>query len=86
LFKLANADGFEINHDGVPANGQLTTDRWQSGQQFFSWHRIVIPPDAPPGTYTLKLGVHPFGRWDWLPVRGQEMLTLGTILLEPNQK
>ena len=79
LLQLAGKDGIVANEDGVPSAGRVTTDWWQKDQVFASRHTLVIPKDAPPGTYTLWLGLHPFGRWEWLPVHGQDRLMLAEI-------
>ncbi|MBI5301924.1 MAG: phospholipid carrier-dependent glycosyltransferase [Chloroflexi bacterium] len=68
--------------EGVPAAGHPTTDWWQRDQVFTSHHTLVVPKDTAPGTYTLWLGLHPFERWEWLPVRGNEMMGLGNIKIE----
>ncbi len=65
--------------EGVPGAGRTTTDWWQTGQVFSSHHTLVVPNDLSTGTYTLQLGLHPFGKWEWLPVRGQDMLPLAKI-------
>ncbi len=79
LFQLVGAPGTVTTRDGVPSAGRATTDRWRAGQYFFSRHRISVPPDAEPGTYALTIGLHPFDKWDWLPVRGGDTFTLGRI-------
>ncbi len=79
LLQLVGAGNPIVNQDGVPANGNPTTDEWRAGQVFVSRHTLVVPNDATPGTYALRLGLHPFGRWEWLPVRGQDMLMLGNV-------
>ncbi|MDE3087968.1 MAG: hypothetical protein KGJ80_01110 [Chloroflexota bacterium] len=81
LLQVADKNGAVANKDGVPSAGRLTTDWWQSGQVFASHHALVIPQDIAPGNYTLRLGLHPFGKWDWLPVRGGEMLDLNSLVI-----
>ena len=80
---LQLTDGTEAiaQKDGVPSAGRLTTDWWQTGQVLNSRHTLVVPQDAAPGTYTLRVGLHPFGRWEWLPVRGNDSLMLGKIVI-----
>lgn len=79
LLQLIAKNRVVANQDGVPAFGTLTTDWWHPGQVFVSRHSITIPKDALPGNYTLRLGLHPFGNWNWLQVDGQDMLELGRI-------
>ncbi len=83
LLQLANEQDTVAHKDGVPAAGRITTDWWQPGQVLSSRHSFSIPKDLAPGVYTLSIGLHPFGRWDWLPVHGQDSLVLGTIQVTP---
>jgi len=80
LLRLGSKESV-VQKDGVPSTGHPTTDWWQRGQVFTSHHTLVVPKDATPGTYTLWLGLHPFGQWEWLPVRGQEMFVLDRITM-----
>ncbi len=82
LLQLGGATDLVVNKEGVPSGGRLTTDWWQKDQVLTSSHRLVIPSDLESGPYLLQLGLHPSGRWDWLSVRGVEMLTLGNIVVE----
>lgn len=79
LLKLVGKDGTVATKEGVPSSGRVTTDWWQKGQIFFSRHTLQVPPNLTAGTYSVYLGLHPFGRWDWLPARGQDMSKLDTI-------
>ena len=79
LLQLADKNGAVANKDGVPSAGRVTTDWWLKGQTFESSHTIIVPKDTAPGTYTLRIGLHPFGKWEWLPVDHRDMLDLGTI-------
>lgn len=54
--------------DGSPTAGRDTTDRWPGGALIPSTHRIRLPENLPPGHYRLLVGLHRFGRWEWLPV------------------
>jgi hypothetical protein len=81
LLQLANNDGTVANKDGVPSAGRTTTDWWQTGEVYESRHTFVLPDDLAPGVYTLRLGLHPFNRWEWLPVQGGEMLQLERVLI-----
>ncbi|MCL5952581.1 MAG: hypothetical protein M1132_12830 [Chloroflexi bacterium] len=79
LVQLGDERGAIANKDGVPSGGRTTTDWWSKGQIFVSSHTIAIPADAAPGTYTLRLGLHPMGRWEWLPVGGGDMMEMAKI-------
>jgi mannosyltransferase len=45
-------------HDSEPAGGQAPTIDWQPGAAIIDRHGIVIPPDLPPGEYTLAVGIY----------------------------
>ncbi|MBI4786227.1 MAG: glycosyltransferase family 39 protein [Chloroflexi bacterium] len=79
LLQLTGKEGAIANKDGVPCAGRLTTDWWKAGQGFTSRHTLIVPDNVSPGNYTLQLGLHPFGRWEWLPVNGREILELEPI-------
>src|SRR4029077_5781588 len=83
LLQLFAGDEAIVNKDGVPTAGRLTTDLWKPNEIYVSRHTFQIPPDAEPGTYNLSLGLHIAGAYDWLPVKGQDIYPLGTILVEP---
>ncbi len=85
LVQLVGTGEPVANQDGVPANGRPTTDWWHKGQVYTSLHKFKIPDDLAPGTYTLRLGLHPFERWEWLPVNGGDMLPLAKIDVVPNR-
>ncbi len=77
--QLVGEEGEIATREGVPAAGRVTTDRWQKGQVFTSRHSIVVPQDAAPANYTLQLGLHPFRRFEWLLVEGQDTIPLGIV-------
>lgn len=54
--------------DGSPSAGRYATDWWREGESIPSQHRLYIPREAPSGHYQIKLGLHPFGVWKWLPI------------------
>lgn len=83
LLQLTDGNRVVANKDGIPSAGRLTTDWWRKDQILASRHIIIIPDDTMPGTYILRLGLHAYNRWEWLPVRGQDVLTLGSIQVEP---
>lgn len=45
-------------HDSPPANDDLPTDLWVSGEIVTDPHRIRLPRDLPFGTYTLRAGMY----------------------------
>lgn len=44
------------------------TSRWAPGTAIIDLHRIQVPPDAPPGLYTLAVGVYDLASMQRLPV------------------
>lgn len=79
MLQLVSANDVIAQQEGVPSNGRTTTDWWRAGQTLSSRHVLVVPAEIGAGKYQVRLGLHPFGRWEWLPVRGGEFYTLGTI-------
>jgi 4-amino-4-deoxy-L-arabinose transferase-like glycosyltransferase len=83
LLQLLGPGGAVAYKDGIPSGGLRTTDWWQVGELHSSRHTLLIPADVKPGTYMLALGLHPYGRWDWLRVNGQDGFPLGEIQVMP---
>ncbi len=66
--RLVNQDGETVwFKDGSPTAGRDTTDRWPGGVLIPSVHRIRLPENLAPGHYKLLIGLHRFGKWEWLP-------------------
>jgi hypothetical protein len=89
--RLMDESGREVWHkDGSPTAGRDTTDRWPGQVLIPSKHRLRLPPDIPPGRYKLLIGLHRFGKWEWLPaLRGDklegDLLEAGEITVSPPQ-
>jgi hypothetical protein len=66
-------DRFIWFKDGSPSAGRDSTDSWRRGEKIASWHRVVIPADAPRGIYRLTVGIHPYGRKNWFPIDEENM-------------
>lgn len=81
LLQLFKGKEAIVNKDGVPSAGRVTTDLWHTNAIYTSRHTFQIPHDAEPGNYKLTIGIHPAGRYDWLPVKGQDIFPLGTIVV-----
>jgi Dolichyl-phosphate-mannose-protein mannosyltransferase len=81
LIQLVGSQEPVAHKEGIPGAGRATTDWWEKGQIYSATHRLDVPQDAPPGEYSVQIGVHPFGEWDWLAVRGKEMSSLGNITI-----
>jgi hypothetical protein len=88
---LLNSDGALVaQHDGEPVDATRPTSSWQSGETVADRFAITLPPDLPPGTYTLQTGFTP--RWQpsnrW-PVTGPDAqpagdaVRLGTLEVKP---
>jgi arylsulfatase A-like enzyme len=83
FFHLEGPGGFR-NLDHVPVDGLMPLERWRPGQQIRDQHRIVFPPGAPVGVYTLYVGAYR-GNSQRMPVAppalsdGRDRLRLLTI-------
>jgi hypothetical protein len=54
---LLGADGaWMAGTDGEPAAGSRPTTSWNAGETVVDRRSIALPPDLPPGTYTLQAG------------------------------
>ncbi len=66
---LAQWDGFDFGEAGL-----------ERGDRLVEQHRFTIPPDMPPGTYTVTAGVYdPATMKRWTQPNGADRVTLGTI-------
>ena len=45
-------------HDGKPMEGRHPTGNWRLDETIVDTHRLVLADDAPPGTYTLVIGMY----------------------------
>ncbi len=56
---LAAADGsLAAQADGWPQEGRMLTTQWQAGEYVEDNYTLPIPTDAPPGPYTLYVGLY----------------------------
>jgi mannosyltransferase len=56
---LVSADGTLVAQaDGWPLEGRMLTIQWQAGEFIEDTYTLAIPPDAPPGPYTLYVGLY----------------------------
>ena len=71
-------------HDGLPLDGGLPTFQWPVGRVIRDRHTMSIDPDAPPGVYSLEVGMYLLETGQRLPVRtaGGELIG-DRMLLEP---
>jgi hypothetical protein len=64
---LINETGEMVaNADGPPQGGQYATGAWVPGSMVPDNHRLVLPPDLPPGSYEIRVGAY-------LPETGQRL-------------
>jgi len=49
-------------HDGLPAGGARPTNTWLASETIRDIHEWTIPPDTPPGTYRIKVGLYDAGQ------------------------
>lgn len=72
-----------LTADSPPKNGDYPTSVWLPGVAFADTHTLSIPPETPPGTYTLKVGLYRSRDLTRLPItipeNGGDSLTLQTI-------
>lgn len=83
LLQVQDREGAVVNKDAVPGAGRVTTDWWQRGELYSAYHHIAVPPDVEPGTYDLTVGVHPYGKWEWLPSRSGDTFLLERVVIMP---
>ncbi|HET7089165.1 MAG TPA: hypothetical protein VFL17_10975, partial [Anaerolineae bacterium] len=70
--------------DNPPVNGTYTTSLWLEGEVVEDTYTIPIPADAPPGEYTIEVGLYRFGTGERLPLSsGGDALRLATIEIAP---
>ncbi len=72
-------------HDGVPADGLFPMTIWQPGEMILDRFALVIPEDAAPGTYEVRVGLYQPVSFIRLQVAGDganpvdRYATIGTI-------
>lgn len=45
-------------HDGQPLEGHWPTHTWRAGESLVERYLLTLPPETPPGRYTLSLGLY----------------------------
>ncbi len=57
--QLLSPEGVLLDqHDAEPGNDRYPTPTWTPGERVIDQHGLVVPPDAPPGTYPIIVGVY----------------------------
>jgi mannosyltransferase len=71
--------------DSQPASGTRPTSGWQPGEVVVDRKALLLPPDLPPGQYTLQVGVYDLATLQRLTVTkdGGDHVTLGTVQVAP---
>ncbi len=68
-FNLLDSQGNVIaSGDGPPANGNRLTSTWRAGEIILDPRALVVPPETPPGSYTLQIGVYRWPSLEHLPM------------------
>lgn len=86
---LLNAEGQLIaQNDSEPVGNTDPTDRWPAGKTLADHYGILIPPELPPGAYTLQAGMYRLNG-DRLPVTldgapASDVIRLGTVTIDSN--
>jgi hypothetical protein len=91
---LDSEDNLRAQDDAMPRGGVLPTSCWRVGEVVSDTLMILLPADAPPGAYTLQVGMYYLPTGQRLPVRplyptppGQaaDSVTLQTVRVEPTR-
>ncbi len=65
---LVTADGALVAQaDGWPQGGRMLTTQWQAGEYIEDSYTLAIPSDAPPGPYTLYVGLYDAATYERQP-------------------
>ncbi len=66
---MVSEDGVLVaQHDGEPDNGNRPTSSWTAGEVIVDTHLVTLPDSAPPGTYTVRVGLYLPGPNQRIPV------------------
>jgi hypothetical protein len=56
---LIDSEGHRVaQHDSEPDEGKYPTSQWVPGALVRDTHPLLIPPDLPPGTYSIQVGIY----------------------------
>jgi hypothetical protein len=56
---LIDSEGHRVaQHDSEPDAGKYPTSQWVPGALVRDTHPLLIPPDLPPGTYSIQVGMY----------------------------
>ncbi len=67
--------------DGEPGQGSYPTVRWHPGELVVTEYQLFIPADAPPGEYTIEIGLYNWQTGERLPLANQpgDAVLLGKV-------
>ena len=66
---LVDGEGQVVaSHDGPPLDGRYPTSAWTPGEIVPDARRLALDPDAPAGTYWLRVGMYSWPSLERLPV------------------
>jgi hypothetical protein len=69
LIHLLDAQGERrFQADGPPTAGMRPTNLWQPGETILDARQLTLPPDLPPGEYTLAIGMYRWPSLERLPL------------------
>ena len=89
--RMVSGDGkVPVWKRGSPSAGRDSTDRWPAGVAVLGEHKLRLPPDLLPGTYTLEAGLQVFGQESWLLAAAgseepRELWPLGSVVVTAPQ-
>jgi hypothetical protein len=61
-------EGIHVQSDSVPGQGILPTTGWVEGEVIVDPYELPLSPDAPPGMYTIVVGLYDATTGERLPV------------------
>ncbi len=77
---LYNPDGaIRTQQDHPPVDGTYPTPLWTPGEVIVDRYTLLLPPDTPPGAYTLGVGLYLPEGGVRLPVGDADWLNLGSV-------
>lgn len=79
VFLLDEGGVTRAEHNAPP--GDTPTTQWQPGDLHFDRHTLTLPPDLPPGSYTLAVSAYWYGDLVPLEVEGEPLAVVGEIVL-----
>jgi hypothetical protein len=80
---LDPAGDLVAQHDGEPANGTRPAWSWQPGDVVQDDRALLIPADAPPGEYVLRMGMYNRDTAERrLTLDGEDGVTLGRVRID----